>query len=149
MRRKRCPVPTVDRPNFEISSLVDVSFLLLIFFLVTSVILKKEQELASSIPESKGIPSTPHLVVRVTIEKDGSVFFGEPGILELISYEKGDRKLATLGERIRTLRELTGRRTSFQLKVADSVSHQRFVDVVNCFAKQGVAQIEILDFAHF
>ncbi|MGC6567524.1 MAG: biopolymer transporter ExbD [Akkermansiaceae bacterium] len=71
MRRKRCPLPPEDSPKPDVSSLVDVSFLLLLFFLVTATIEKKEQELTTVIPATAGTPVPPIQTVRVEIDKMG------------------------------------------------------------------------------
>ena len=49
-RHKKIQAPEEDEPGLDISSLIDVCFLLLIYFLVTTQIIKKEQELSTALP---------------------------------------------------------------------------------------------------
>lgn len=145
MRRKRCQIPDEDSPSIDLSSLVDVSFLLLIFFLVTGVIMKKEQELKTLIPAQYGHAIPDPETVRITIEKGGGVMIGTPEHSELISNSLADRQLPELTERIQLLQEITGGRTPFELEVSDKASHQRFTDILNCFVKNGIGRITIVD----
>lgn len=148
MRRKRCPLPPEDSPKPDVSSLVDVSFLLLLFFLVTATIEKKEQELTTVIPATAGTPVPPIQTVRVEIDKMGVVRIGEPGFLDVVSESPEDRELSLLGRRLGAIREVTGGQSTFQLDVSNEVSHQRFTDVINCFAEYGMKKFEILALVH-
>ncbi len=77
MRRKRIHGIPGDEPQTDVSSLVDVSFLLLIFFLVTSTIMKRENDLPMTIPtpgETKAIPTLP---LWIGIAADGTVSQGQ------------------------------------------------------------------------
>ena len=70
MRRRRLPsqeIPENPQP-FEVSSLVDVGFLLLIFFLVTSSIQKRETQLETRVPSDQSArPTVETLVVELAI----------------------------------------------------------------------------------
>ena len=49
-RHKRRAKEAASEPELDISSLIDVCFLLLIYFLVTSTITPREQDLGMSLP---------------------------------------------------------------------------------------------------
>ena len=72
-RRKYSPEGAKD-PELDISSLVDVAFLLLIYFLVTSTLKKDETDLSivlpTSIPTDNPDPVDP---LAILIEADGRV----------------------------------------------------------------------------
>ena len=62
-----------DGPHLDVSSLVDVCFLLLVFFLVTSVITKKEQDLDMKLPTRyENIESVVDPLL-LTLKNDGKV----------------------------------------------------------------------------
>ena len=145
MRRKRSSLPAVDEPKLDVSSLVDVSFLLLLFFLVTATIMKKEKELTMKLPASDGPALPPPPIVRVTVGDEGKVTWGQKEGIEVMSDSASDHELPRLAQRIQIIQSISGQKTTYQLKVSDVVSHQRFTDVLNCFAKNGVDRIQVID----
>ena len=62
-------------PELDISSLIDVSFLLLIFFLVTSTLLKRESDLAMKLP-TPGEGVDPTEALQIAIAGDGRITIG-------------------------------------------------------------------------
>ena len=63
-------------PELDISSLIDVSFLLLIYFLVTSTLKKKETDLSivlpTQVPTDNPDPIDP---IAIKVETDGSITY--------------------------------------------------------------------------
>ena len=145
MRRKRSSGPASDEPRLDVSSLVDVSFLLLIFFLVTATIARKQHEITMDLhsPNGRNLPAPP--MVRVAVGGNGEVTLGSHGERELVSDSSTDRKLPKLAQRIQLIQSLTDEKTPFQLGVSDLASHQRFIDVLSCFAENGVGRIQVVD----
>ncbi|MFT6596748.1 MAG: biopolymer transport protein ExbD, partial [Akkermansiaceae bacterium] len=60
-RHKKMQPPEEDEPALNISSLIDVCFLLLIYFIVTTQIVRKEQELSTSLPSVAPSETPPEL----------------------------------------------------------------------------------------
>lgn len=133
-----------DSTSLDISSLIDVSFLLLIYFLITSTLDPREADLGMTMPVSseggKALVSTvdPPLI---QVDEAGNVLWDD----ELLDVNDGGHDLAMLADRLRTyveawrvMQEET--EPSVELEVDDSVSGQRFIDVVNC-----LAEVEIKD----
>lgn len=64
-----------DRDTIDLTSLIDVVFILLIFFMVTTTF-QQESRLAVNLPEAseKEDPETPETLLEVVIDSDGRYF---------------------------------------------------------------------------
>ncbi len=134
-------------PELDISSLIDVSFLLLIFFLVTSTLLKKELDLGLVLPtpgESKVDPSES---LEIAISGDGRITIGGQEIAG--PSKNGDASQIT--EVRAQLKEHKNRADILQqeafvsLKASDEATTQRFIDVINALAYAGIDHIAMQD----
>ena len=119
-RRKRIHSPEKDEPGLDISSLIDVCFLLLIYFLVTTQIVQKEQELSSSLPSPNLIGPPPELSpLRILLESNGQVSIeNETGLSELVESDLNSRELPTLSKRLKLHKDtsdIAGHETLVQL----------------------------------
>jgi len=132
------------------SSLIDVSFLLLIYFLITSTLDPKEADLASNFtPEPPikiggGMP-TP---ISIGISADGMVSVDG----EVLDADATRRELPNLREKLDWARQafqLSNPTGSYGVIVrADNeASGQRFIDVMNCLAETGINNVALDGFA--
>ena len=75
-RRKKYEMEPEEEPTLDISSLIDVSFLLLIYFLITSTLQKKEADLGltlpTQIPNDNPDPIDP-VAIKITV--DGAIHY--------------------------------------------------------------------------
>lgn len=64
--------------EIDTSSLVDVMFILIIFFLVTTTFQKQERDIKVSLPETEGSRTLSSAVkaIVLNVRKDGSYYFG-------------------------------------------------------------------------
>lgn len=134
-----------DAPLLETSSLIDVCFLLLIYFLVTTTIQPREQDLLMNVP-TPGVPMIALMPMRIDVLRDGEVVLNSGGAAELVEADEGSRELPRLKERLDlmvSLRAAGGPRVL--LCVHDEVEQQRYIDVLNCLADAGVSDIALLD----
>lgn len=70
------------------SALVDIMFILIIFFLVTTSFAKMERDISVNLPETDTTLSSAVKVVVINIHKDGSYFIGEKHVdLETLRIE--------------------------------------------------------------
>ena len=126
--------------DVDMSSLVDLSFLLLVFFLVTTTLLAKEQDMPMALPTPEGPPgdSKP---IQIRVEGDDRVVL-HPGqsFEEEVATASTDHKLAGLKERLAMLRAT---RDGVNLDVVDGASYQRFVDVLSCLRGEGWDEVGI------
>jgi len=137
-----------DEPKLDISSLIDICFLLLIYFLVTSTIQPKEHDLTMVIP-TPNKPTAPIDIEPLSLEitKDGAVKEG------LVQHESGaadytnPRKLTNLERRLEEYSNaMVGtERPAIKLAVHGDAREQHVVDVLNAIAGAQISQIAIVD----
>ena len=75
MRRSMRRVSSEEK-DIDISPLIDVVFILLIFFMVSTTFVKDAQ-LDIERPSARSAESTPTEAVRVNVDRSGSVYLGE------------------------------------------------------------------------
>ena len=123
----------------DMSSLVDMSFLLLVFFLVTTTIVARESDLPMMVP-TEGAPSELRpLTIRVEPDNRVVLHPGQSFEEEVAAVEEG-RELEVLRERLAVLKSA---RQGVRLDVLDGASYQRFVDVLNCLRGEGWDEVAI------
>ena len=136
-----------DEPQGSVAPLIDVSFLLLIFFLVSSTLLKKEMDLTMWVPEP-GVPREhqPQLPVVVEVRESGEIVLNPDFGETLVSMDSEERSLPVLYEHLAMMAAVTGgKEMVVQLRADDGATHQRVVDVLNCFASVGVTSVGLVD----
>ena len=144
---RKNPTPASNSPaedqsaQLNISSLIDVAFLLLIFFLVTSTLQPREADLNMSLAGE----GPPHELAPVTIaiSADDTVLWADEPILDSQS-----ASIEPLREALRNYRIMTesfNQKPAFVLKADDAASYQRMVDVINAFAHEGVKDLLLAD----
>ena len=136
-----------DEPQGSVAPMIDVSFLLLIFFLVATTLLKKEQDLVIWVPEP-GEPRVhqPQLPVVVLVRENGEISLNPDFGETLVSLNPEERELPVLQKHLETMVSVTGGdKMVVQLRADDGAAHQRVVDVLNCFASVGVTSVGLVD----
>jgi biopolymer transport protein ExbD len=139
-----------DDPELEISSLIDVCFLLLIFFLVTTTIQKRETDLGLRLPGK--YPATdnqpPIDPMSIRIDAAGAVFSGIASREILLDTDANMRDLPLLRQHVETYAgaaRASGTSPMVQITADDAASEQRVVDVLNALAGEQIADIAFTD----
>lgn len=133
-----------ENPSLDISSLIDVSFLLLIYFLVTSTLNPTEADLQLSM--GGGCGSSPGIdIPTIELNDAGVVLFEE----EVLDINIDQRELVMLLDRLKTYSDAHAiidpdLSVSVNLKISDSAKSQRFIDVMNCLAEVGISNVTFL-----
>ena len=129
--------------ELQISPLIDVVFLLLIYFIVTAQIVKKEGDIPFMLPAD--VPQVEMIDIpidaRINIAKDNSVS------LDGMQFSGADRKLDGLVTQIVGLRQMAeAQRSPFFVTMAPQKDtlHYRIIDVMDACAK---AKVKNLTFA--
>ena len=129
--------------ELNISSLIDVVFLLLIYFIVTARIVKKEGDIPFTLPAD--VPTVEMLDIpveaRIRINADDSV------MLEGMTFAASDRKLDRLVNQIVGLRKMADAQKSpffVTLDPTEDTKHARVIDVMDACAE---AKVKNLTFA--
>ena len=135
-----------DVAPVDISSLIDVCFLLLIYFLVTATIMPRESDLELRLPSGEGIPAE-DLVMRLNVEATGAVSMDqESGSAEVLDTDVDSRRLPVLKERIHLMQMAAAPNDLLVLiDVEDDALHQRFIDVMNCLSEMEIAKVSFID----
>ena len=132
---KRTEHPQID---LQIAPMIDVCFLLLFFYIITSKPVKPEADMSMTLPgtvaqeESLDIPDEQ----RITIQGNGQI------VLNDLALDRPDDKhlpalLATL-KRFKESSDANKSQALITLDVSDNAVHQRVVDVLNACAEAGI-----------
>lgn len=125
--------------------MIDMVFLLLVFFMVTSKPIKQESDISLALPgtvaqdESVEIPDEQ----RIQISQNGAVVLNE---LEVGA--PGDALLPGLSATLKRFKESADAartKAMVTLDPHDSVPHQRVVDVLNACAQAGIRGVTFAD----
>lgn len=121
-------------PEVNITPLIDVVFLLLIFFMITTTF-KRDAELQVDLPEASATPVTTEIKrIEITINRDGQFFINEDKVI--------NTKRETL---TRALKSLVGDKTDIPVIIrADANSPmQATVTAMDVAGKLGLSKISI------
>lgn len=146
--RERRPLNEPDpEPKADIASLIDVSFLLLIYFLVTSTLQKKETDLGMVLPSNQPASTANFEIDPMTIKIDalGQILVNK----EAVEPAGDNRKLPQLLERLtsyRTLADASGQKPIVIIAADDTAKQQRFIDVINVLAEVKITSVTITGF---
>jgi biopolymer transport protein ExbD len=131
---------TDDKVGLQIAPLIDVVFLLLVYFMVTASLVKKEADLSFLLPANI-IPDTPvvqPIEVVIEISPGGDV------VTDGMSFGRADRNLnslATLLARLSQAALNSGSEMVVTIVPSDEVPHHRIVEVMNACAIANVKNI--------
>lgn len=130
--------PKEEDPTLDMSSLIDVSFLLLIYFLVTSTLDPKEADLGMTMPTSQSGSSNVEIdQMTVEVNNVGHIVLNE----EVLDTDPETREVPLLLDRLRTYAEsarLTDSKPMVIIAADDAAKGQRFIDVLNALADKDV-----------
>ena len=85
-RRIQLEAEPEDEPELDVASLIDVSFLLLIYFIVTSTLQKQETDLGLTLPSSVASGAPVDIEpVNIKIDGEGNIYWNKEQI------EQGER----------------------------------------------------------
>ena len=89
-RHKRGDILEEDEPELNISSLIDICFLLLIYFLVTTTIKKKERDLEMALPSAAPSDEQPDIQpMFIKIDVNGSIYVNSGPAQEILDRAYG------------------------------------------------------------
>ncbi len=122
-----------EEPTLNLTPLIDVVFLLLIFFMVTTSFVR-DAELQIELPEAGAEAASPQEGIEIVIDADGRYFIDSQ---ELVNNRPDTVRSA--------LRQVAGEQREARLKVrADArASHQSVVTVLDVAGRMGFVNIVI------
>ncbi len=148
-RHKKYQLGSEAEPQLEISSLIDVCFLLLIYFLVTTTIQPRERDLRMGLPMPGERPPgsvIPPMFIRVA--ENGDVFSGTGTGERALDDGSAMRELPLLASQLNLYSAATrsaGDEPIVQIHVDGAASQQRVVDVLNALGGEKIASVTFTD----
>ena len=129
-----------DAPHlgFQIAPMIDVVFVIMLFFMVMAGAIKAERYLSTSLPTNAVIDEPADALV-LTVTEDGYVLMNDEEI-----GQPGDSRLQVLTVRLDQIRhefDLRRSRMPVMLQTEEGARYQRIVDVMNSLAKAGVTDV--------
>ena len=126
--------------DLQIAPLIDVVFLLLIYFMVTASLVKKEGDISFMLPANVQQEDVVQLPVEVLIE------IGPDGTVEVegMRFSSSDHNLNGLVSQLAGLREIAASQHSpFFVNILPNKDtlHQRVIDVMDACAAAGVKNL--------
>ncbi len=147
--KKTAREPEPD-PDLDISSLIDVCFLLLIYFLVTSTITPRETDLGMALPAntpaSADQPKIEPMFIRV--DASGAIFSGTGSSQQPLDSDASVRELPLLNSQLNLYQDAArsaGNDPLVQIYVDEGANQQRVIDVLNSLAGVGVTSVTFTD----
>lgn len=138
------PFGDEEEPELDISPLIDVAFLLLIYFLVTTTLQKSEADLSLVLP---GVAQEDSREVKidqmlVKVDQAGVVYVNE----EVADTDPENRALPNLTDRLSrysAAAEVANTETQVIIDCDQEAVGQRFIDVLNVCAKAKIKNVSL------
>ena len=155
MRRKRGESPSEESPVIDISSFIDVCFLLLIYFVVTSIIAEEESDLMLKLPYPRPDGKSHEIdPAFFHITEDGSINRIENhespksvvgvGYVDCRHRKSTDSIMEQLDREIESYVGIAGDKAVVKVKVDAAAKVQHAVDLFNILSKHGVEKITLV-----
>jgi len=149
-RHKKSVREEEAEPELDISSLIDVCFLLLIYFLVTSTITPREQDLGMALPAnappSSEQPKIEPMFIRV--DEAGAIYTGTGASQQALDTNMSVRDLPLLLSQLQlyaAAARSAGNNPLVQVYVDPGTTQQRVIDVLNALAAVGISSVTFTD----
>lgn len=148
-RHKKYKAEEESNPALDISSLIDVCFLLLIYFIVTSTITPRESDLGMALPSaspSKEIPKIPPMFIK--IDASGAISTGVGGDAMPMDSDTSSRQVPLLRAQLDTYANAaraSNDQPLVQIYASGDASQQRVIDVLNALASVGINSVTFTD----
>jgi biopolymer transport protein ExbD len=151
MKRRHLTRPTDDdAPLPDASPLIDICFLLLIYFLVAATIVPRESDLSLSLPVPTRQPDSPEIeAILIRIADNGAIEVGSEGSSLPLDREDGSRDLPLLRSHLdlyAAAARAGGSIPVVRVEPSTEASHQRLIDVLNTLAAVGIQSATFPDF---
>lgn len=150
MKRHKHAATQEDQPALDVSSLIDVCFLLLIYFLVTSTIAPREFDLDMQLPGEQKAQSDLALLepLHIEISASGEIQAGDRYVRQLMDSDASIRELPLLKQYLDTFvkaSKAANTQPLVRIEANDEVAHQRVIDVLNALAVAKIHAVTFVD----
>ena len=148
-RHKKYQVEDSANPELDISSLIDVCFLLLIYFLVTSTISPRETDLGMSLPAANPSNEQPKIEpMFIRVDAAGVIYTGVGAGQQQLDQDASSRDVPLLDSQLdlyAAAARSAGSNPLVQVFVDPGTTQQRVIDVLNSLAGAGISSVTFTD----
>lgn len=149
-RHRKFQIPDDGNPALDISSLIDVCFLLLIYFIVTSTIQPREQDLSLALPGmSSNKADQPDIEpFLISVDANGAVSTGLGADQVTLDTDVAVRSLPLLDAQLKLYKDgvvASGQQPLVQVYASPDATQQRVIDVLNSLSGQGISAVTFTD----
>lgn len=144
-RHKSYGVAQDTEPALDISSLIDVCFLLLIYFLVATTIQKREMDVPMQLPGDRVVNLDSIEPLFITVDEHGAISTGSGSSMMLLDTDVSSRDLPLLTQQLVLLRA-TSKTPLVQINIHEMTAQQRVLDVLNALVGVGIHHVTFTDF---
>ena len=149
-RHRKYETQEDESPALDISSLIDVCFLLLIYFLVTSTITPRESDLGMALPaanpDTSQQPEIEPMFIR--IEPNGAIYTGIGASQQAMDTDVSVRELPLLRAQLdmyASAARAANSKPLVQISADGEASQQRVIDVLNALAGVNINSVTFTD----
>jgi biopolymer transport protein ExbD len=149
-RHRKYQADEEPNPALDISSLIDVCFLLLIYFLVATTIQKKETDvplaLPAAAPNDADMPDIDPLFIK--IDANGAIYTGAGSSQQMLDTDSTVREVPQLSQQLQLYvagASSGGKKPLVQLWVDGGANQQRVIDVLNALVGAGISSVTFTD----
>lgn len=137
----RVNMPKSDEPDLDVAPLIDMVFLLVVYFMVTASLVKSEGDLGIKLPgmlqQATKVDMPDEQIIQIT--ETGRVF------LNSREYDSADSQdlpeLYTLMKQYKLASESSKNKAMVTIAADDTTTHQRVIDVMNACAAAGIKNV--------
>lgn len=148
-RHKRRSREEDSEPELDISSLIDVCFLLLIYFLVTSTITPRETDLGMSLPAANPSNEQPKIEpMFIRVDAAGVIYSGVGAGQQQLDSDTSVRDVPLLDSQLNLYSAAAasaGSTPIVQVYVDPGATQQRVIDVLNALAGADISSVTFTD----
>jgi biopolymer transport protein ExbD len=130
-----------DAPHlgFQIAPMIDVVFVIMLFFMVMAGAIKTERILSAALPREAGLADIPPDEIVIGISEEGYISLNDEEIAA-----DTDVQLKTLNDRLTDIKlesRLRGLPPIVILQSEETARYQRIVDVINVLGRVGITNV--------
>jgi biopolymer transport protein ExbD len=148
-RHKKYETAEDADPALDISSLIDVCFLLLIYFITTSTITPRESDLGMALPAANPSTEQPEIEpLFIKIEAGGAIFTGVGTSQQAMDSDVSVRDVPLLKSQLdiySSAARAAASKPLVQIYADGQATQQRVIDVLNALAAVGINSVTFTD----
>lgn len=148
-RHKKYQPAEESDPALDISSLIDVCFLLLIYFITTSTITPRESDLGMALPAANPSTEQPEIEpLFIKIEAGGAIFTGVGTSQQAMDSDVSVREMPLLKGQLdmySSAARAANSKPLVQIYADGGATQQRVIDVLNALAAAGINSVTFTD----